>query len=95
MSVMPYKPLTLAGNTFEPVVSVPIPRGLNPAAMPTAGPEDEPPHHYLVNRREGMRQEVYIRVDHLLPGRLDGMGTLSGPHKRSNLSWYHSTWKLD
>jgi len=41
-SVSPYRPLTLAGRTLDPPVSVPIARGLKPAEMLTADPDDEP-----------------------------------------------------
>ncbi len=43
VSVMPYMPLTLAGSTLEPPVSVPMASGAKPAAMLTADPDDEPP----------------------------------------------------
>jgi len=49
--VRPNNPFKLAGNTLEPPVSVPMPRGAKPAAIPTAGPTDEPPHHCSVDQQ--------------------------------------------
>lgn len=42
-NLTPYRPLQLAGNTAEPVVSVPIAMGQKPASTLTADPEEEPP----------------------------------------------------
>lgn len=38
-----YRPARVEGVTMDPIVSVPIARGLKPAATATAEPVDEPP----------------------------------------------------
>ena len=43
VSFMPYNPQQLAGKTTEPLVSVPMPNGENPATIAVAGPDEEPP----------------------------------------------------
>ena len=45
---MPTTPFTEAGHEMEPLVSVPIATGTNPAATATADPELEP-HGFLLS----------------------------------------------
>lgn len=49
MGLSAYKAARVDGVTMEPMVSVAIARGLNPAATATAEPVDEPPGASLVS----------------------------------------------
>lgn len=48
VGLIAYKPARVDGVTMEPMVSVAMARGLNPAATATAEPVDEPPGACLV-----------------------------------------------